>query len=317
MAKNFGASNNNTLMKIGEKSKQLSNTNMVVMLPISKILDNDDNEYLFGMEQDDIEYTAQGIKANGFKGAVEVYDLKDGTYRLFSGHIRKYAMLKNHEELIPALVYDLPSVTQQRRDLLGANLFGRKNKLDTSNPLLVARQIDYHKETLKMEGFTGNIRAELAKEFGISEGMIHNYTSVLELNPELQEKVVNGEVAVSAIASASNMSTTQQDQLVDTINSIDHDLSRDDVKTLINKVKENEPLNMEDIIDEDGVVIKDVVPDTKIGKKMSKIMDGLIHLLEEDEPIIYEDIQESIRNYNYLKGLIDDEITRLNDLTDF
>lgn len=315
MAKNFGASNNNTLKKIGEKSKQLSDTNMVVMLPITKIKDNKDNEYLFGMKQEDIEYTAQGIKDNGFKGAIEVYDLGDGTYQLFSGHIRKYAQIKNHEELIPALVYKLPSETQQRRDLLGANLFGRKNKLDTSNPILVGRQIEYHKETLKMEGYSGNVRAELSREFGISEGMVHNYLSLLELNPELQKKVENGEVAVSAIAKASTLDAEQQNQLVTTIdNNKDSDISREDIKELITQIKEEEP-----VLDENGVVVRDVIPDTKQGKKMSKIMDGIINLLEntDEKPIIYENIEQSLDNYRYLKGLIDDEIARLTDLTNF
>lgn len=190
MAIDFGkAKGSKTLKDVATKSNMMSNATMVVMIEMEKLLDNPDNEYLFGMKEEDIEYAAHGILENGFKGAIEVYDRKDGMYEIYSGHIRKYAGLRNGMKEIPCLVYPMPETeAEKRRNLLGANLFGR-NKLDSSNPILVARQIQYHEETLRLEEFKGDMRAELAKEFGISGSQIYKYQALLGLIEPLQNMV--------------------------------------------------------------------------------------------------------------------------------
>ena len=48
------------------------------MLQISHLKEYPDNEYVFGMEG--IERLANGIESNGFKGAIEVWDMGNGEY---------------------------------------------------------------------------------------------------------------------------------------------------------------------------------------------------------------------------------------------
>ena len=59
------------------------------MLDSSCLTEHPDNEYLFGMEG--IERLAEGMRKVGFKGAIEVWDMKDGTYQIYSGARRNRA----------------------------------------------------------------------------------------------------------------------------------------------------------------------------------------------------------------------------------
>lgn len=214
MAKDFSkAKASVTLKSVAEKSKMLSNTKVIVKLPVDKLVDHPDNEYLFGMKQEDIDHMAEGIAQNGFKDPIEVYDNQDGTYLIYSGHIRKYGAIKNGMTDIDAIVYDKPEENVIRRELLGANLFGR-NRIDNSDPILVARQLEYHTETLHMEGFLGNRRKQVAKEFGFkSDANVHKYIALLSLIPELQKKVSERMVSYSGISAAAQMTEKEQEQL--------------------------------------------------------------------------------------------------------
>lgn len=214
MAKDFSkAKASSTLKSVAEKSKMLGNTKVIIKLPIDKLIDHPDNEYLFGMKQEDIDHMAEGIAKNGFKDPIEVYDNQDGTYLIYSGHIRKYGAVKNGMTDIDAIVYDKPEENVIRRELLGANLFGR-NRIDNSDPILVARQLEYHTETLHMEGFLGNRRKQVAKEFGFkSDANVHKYIALLSLIPELQKKVSERIVSYSGISAAAQMTEEEQEQL--------------------------------------------------------------------------------------------------------
>lgn len=211
MAKDFSkAKASSTLKSVAEKSRMLSNTKVIVKLPVDKLLDHPDNEYLFGMKQEDIDYMAEGIAQNGFKDPIEVYDNQDGTYMIYSGHIRKYGAIKNGMTEIDAIVYEKPEENVIRRELLGANLFGR-NRIDNSDPILVARQLEYHTETLGLEGFQGNRRKQVAKEFGFkSDANVHKYVALLSLIPELQKKVSERSVSYSGISAAAQMTAEEQ-----------------------------------------------------------------------------------------------------------
>ena len=68
---------------------QKATMNDTEMLQISHLVEYPDNEYVFGMEG--IERLANAIKANGFKGAIEVWDMGDGEYMIYSGARRTRA----------------------------------------------------------------------------------------------------------------------------------------------------------------------------------------------------------------------------------
>ena len=211
------AKGSNLLKNVALKNQDMdSRTDLLIReLPCEQLLDNPQNEYLFGMTEADIEHMAEGIRENGFQGVVEVFS--DGKqYELYSGHIRKYGAVRAGLKKIPAIVKSMPEETVKRRLLLGANLYGR-NKVISSNPILTGRQLEYHKQTLVMEGFKGNMRAQLAKEFGISEAQVHRYMAILALNEELQETASAGIVPFTLLSEAKNLTDEEQNQLADKI----------------------------------------------------------------------------------------------------
>lgn len=206
------AKGNKTLQSVASKSALMKAGAVVKQLPVKELKDNPDNAYLFGMEQSDIEHTALGIKVNGFKGAINVYSCPDGTYEVYSGHIRKYAAIEAGLETIPCLVEPEPEETVKRRQLLGANLYGR-NKVQSDNPMLVARQIHYHRETLEKEGFKGDTREQIAVDFRISASQVYKYESLLKLEPELQKIVAERKAPWSYLYNAKALSREEQEQL--------------------------------------------------------------------------------------------------------
>lgn len=221
----FGkAKGSNLLKNVALKNQDMDSKSDLVIkeLPCDQLHDNPDNEYLFGMNDDDIEHMAEGIRENGFQGVVEVFS--DGkSYELYSGHIRKYGAMKAGLTKVPAIVKPMPEETVKRRLLLGANLYGR-NKISSSNPILTGRQLEYHKETLTKEGFKGNVRAQLSKEFGISEAQVHRYMALLSLSDDLQEIAAAGLVPFTLLSEAKGLSEKDQADLYNRINDVSYNL---------------------------------------------------------------------------------------------
>lgn len=243
MARDFKSGRNSILKKIAE-NKALDDA--PVIISIDKLKEHPDNEYLFGMQG--IHHMAEGIKKNGWKGAIEVWDNGDGTYTIYSGHRRVFAMLELGYDSIRCFVYPKPEKeTVQRRELLGANLFGR-NSVNANDPIHTARQIAYHRATMEMEKANGeyeggsDTRGELAKDFGISSSQIYKYESLLSLTTELQEKVEQGEIPLAQASSMAVMEEEKQELCWDAIcelkNKLGEDkVSRDDVQKVVNHVK--------------------------------------------------------------------------------
>ena len=233
---------------------------MVTQVDIESLVDNPDNEYLFGMKEEDIEHTARGIKDNGFMGAINVYKMESGQYEIYSGHIRRYAAERVGMKKIPCLIEPMPDKeTTKRRQLLGANLYGR-NRITSSDPILVARQLEYHKRTLEMEDFKGDMREQLALEFGISGSQVYKYQCLLGLTGELQEMVSSGIVPYSAIYAVKSLNEKEQNEIAEKIKGVHGEqntpLTREQVKQILVKEQEHAPIpgqiSVEEYIEECG-----------------------------------------------------------------
>lgn len=232
MAANFeNAKGSKLLQEVAMKNSALNNGTIIVPVEIEKLHDNPDNAYLFGMEREDILHTAEGIKLNGFHGAIEVFDTGKGFYEIYSGHIRKYGAIEAGMKKIPCFISQMPDPAQKRRLLIGANLYGR-NKIKSNNPILTGRQLAYHKATLKMENFKGDIREQLAKEFGISGSQVHKYMALTELIDPLQEIIGKGLVPFSLMYSAKTFSEADQEKLYECLMEI---------------LRDHEPLNQQEV----------------------------------------------------------------------
>lgn len=91
---------NTTLKKIGNKQCTMEDTRIQ---DSSCLVEHPDNEYLFGMEG--IDRLAESMKRVGFKGAIEVWDRKDGTFPLYSGARRNRANTLLGNTQIKTFVY--------------------------------------------------------------------------------------------------------------------------------------------------------------------------------------------------------------------
>lgn len=253
MARDIHSGRNTTLKKIANKQYTMEDTRM---LDSSCLVEHPDNEYLFGMEG--IDRLAEGMKRVGFKGAIEVWDMKDGTFLIYSGARRNRANTLLGNAQIKAFVYPYPeSETERRRELLGANIYGR-NAVQRDNAIYTARQINYLRETIQMERENGTYegektREELAKEFGTSPSNIYKYESLLKLNSRAQEAVAKGELQLAQGSSMSVLSDGYQDIVLDALQlmrNFNMSGARDEVQELVDYIKahEGEPVTAEDAV---------------------------------------------------------------------
>ena len=226
------------------------------MLDSSSLVEHPDNEYLFGMEG--IERLAEGMRKVGFRGAIEVWDMKDGSFLIYSGARRNRANMLLGNTRIKAFVYPYPeSETERRREFLGANIYGR-NAVQRDNAIYTARQISYLRETIQMERENGiyeggKTREELAKEFGTSSSNIYKYESLLKLNERAQEAVANGKIQLAQGSSMSVLASEYQNIVLDALQIMrDFNMTgaRDEVQELVDYIKahEGEPLTAEDAV---------------------------------------------------------------------
>lgn len=242
MARGFGSSRNNTLKVIAERRVN----DEPMMIDIDKLKEHPDNEFLFGMQG--IEHMKRGIEKNGWKGAIEVWELKDGTFLIYSGHRRVRAAKELGWTKIRCFVYPYPEREEtRRRELLGANLFGR-NSINAEDPIHTARQIAYHRKTIEMERENGiydgnsDTRAELASWFGTSDSQIYRYESLLNLEESLQDAVENKQLQFAQASSMASMSKDKQLKCFDAINELKRqrgtdNITRNDVQKIINHIK--------------------------------------------------------------------------------
>lgn len=316
------AKGNKTLQRVADKSALMKAGAVVKQLPIKELKDNPDNEYLFGMEQSDIEHTTVGIKRNGFKGAINVYSCTDGTYEVYSGHIRKYAAIEAGLETIPCLVEPEPEETIKRRQLLGANLYGR-NKIQSDNPILIARQIHYHRETLEMEGFKGDTREQIAADFRISDSQVYKYETLLKLEPELQELAADRKAPWSILYTAKSFSKEEQEKLavmiLEASETAKEPITKREVKDFMNSILSKKPVNGQLSIEDyervhgeqEGCYSDDATEDIHGNQREEFSVDENIVKSEVDEKElpsvdsvckVYKHIGDEIRNYYELKN---------------
>ncbi len=324
------AKGSKTLKAVAEKSASVGGL-VVTQVDIESLVDNPDNEYLFGMKEEDIEHTARGIKDNGFMGAINVYKMESGQYEIYSGHIRRYAAERVGMKKIPCLIEPMPDKeTTKRRQLLGANLYGR-NRITSSDPILVARQLEYHKRTLEIEDFKGDMREQLALEFGISGSQVYKYQCLLGLTGELQEMVSSGIVPYSAIYAVKSLNEKEQNEIAEKIKGVHGEqntpLTREQVKRILVKEQEHAPIpgqiSVEEYIEECGDCDLYHNPEAGDMECYPETGDTVCCIPEGDEQDsnskiptadevlqIYHEIGEGITNYYELKELLEGMMKR-------
>lgn len=199
------------------KGKEKESEVLRVDLPIDVIDPNPDNSSIFNM--DDIDALADSIKRNGFRGAIEVFQKKDGRYEILAGHRRYMAAKKIGLSRIPSLIYMQPKNEIEKRNLLiDSNIYNRE-----FTPLDRARAIKYQRDTFKMEQLDNhdlNIWDALTKHFGVGRGSISTYLSIIELIPELQEMYAHQALPVYVAPTLASKSEEMQKIISDGLRKI-------------------------------------------------------------------------------------------------
>ncbi len=155
-----------------------------ILIPLDKIVENPFNEKIFNM---DITSIKEVIEEDGFRGAIEVYDLKDGTYEISSGHRRfRAALALGHSEIL-AFVFEKPeSESEVLERLITSNLASRD-----LTPLEYANMIDvYMNRILTSEtgkNVKGGKRKHAEERFGLSGTRIQDYLAILTLPLTVQK----------------------------------------------------------------------------------------------------------------------------------
>ncbi len=266
-------------------AKRIEDGEKEVIAKIDPILidEHPDNAYLFGMPEEGIESLKKAMtQPDGSivcDAPVLVWDTGDGRYLIYSGHLRRRAFLQAGGDKIPAVIRKLPDEATQRRMLLGANIYGRNiNPVNSKDPIHTARQIQYMKVTLAMEGFRGSVREQLAMEFHTSGSTIQRYESFFKLPDSIQEKVQNGELPDTVAQAMGSMETEQITKAVDALEQLKLSeagvyFTRDNALRIVSEVKK------EGNVDQ---VVKDII---------YKNTDGL-----EDGKERGEDLEETVQN---------------------
>ena len=198
-----------TLKAAGKVNKERANTPKVEMIDVSLLDENPDNEIIFNM--DEIDRLAESIKADGFRGAVDVFKKPDGRYEISSGHRRVRAAKKIGLTEIPCFINAMPDDVVRARKLLDSNITNRVLK-----PLDYARAIEYYiNYVLKPSGFKGQVNKECASYFGISSSNVYRFRALLTMDASLQALADDVRFPYTAFASAHRLSKESQKKLAE------------------------------------------------------------------------------------------------------
>lgn len=289
-----------------------------------------DNEYLFGMPEEGIESLREAMIRNVkddeivCDAPILVWRADNGRYLIYSGHLRRRAFIAAGGKKIPAIIREMPDEMTKRRMLLGANIYGRNvNPINSKDPIHTARQILYMKETLVMEGFTGSMRDQLAKEFHTSGSTIQRYESFHKLPESVQEKVQNGDIpdtVAQAMGSMEPESIQKVESSLDRLKEKDETLfSRDNAMKIVTETKKGK--DPEEVVSEIVSERSDQIENKKesvkneetiiepIQKKKSEvetILNYFIHKLElgfEEHELHESEIEEVVKSLRQIENL--------------
>lgn len=228
---------------IAAKYQQKDAQNLNIAL--DKLVENKENEELFGgVDEESIQNLAGGIKKDGFRGVINVWDKRDGTYEIYSGHRRVRALkMIGYKQLIPCVVSPYPEKeTDRQRLLLAFNIHSRGSiyAAASGKSIYITRQINLLKSILKKEGFTGNVLNEIASEFGTSVTTVKRYMRLNDCTGAVIEAESEGIIPLSIASTMSTLSAPIQDKTIAMIKeAVDNgrEFSRNELTDFIKNIK--------------------------------------------------------------------------------
>ena len=204
-----------------ERSKDVVGT--VVNIPLSQLHDFPDHPFKV-RDDEKMEETVESVKAYGVLVPAIVRQRPDGEYEIISGHRRKRASELAGLSELPAIVRDL--------DDDAATIIMVDSNLQRENILPSERAAAYKMklEAIKRQGARRDLTSpqvaakfraddEVAKAAGVSGDTVRRFIRLTELQPELQEMVDTGKIAMTPAVEISYLKPKEQELLLETIDS--------------------------------------------------------------------------------------------------
>ena len=204
-----------------ERSKDVVGS--IVNIPLSQL--HDFPNHPFKVRDDEkMQETVESVKAYGVLVPAIVRQRPDGEYEIVAGHRRKRASELAGLNELPAIVRDL--------DDDAATIIMVDSNLQRENILPSERAQAYKMklEAIKRQGerrdltspqVAAKFRAddEVAKAAGVSGDTVRRFIRLTELQPELQEMVDSGKMAMTPAVELSYLKPEEQSLLLETIES--------------------------------------------------------------------------------------------------
>ena len=202
-----------------ERSKDV--VGAIVNIPLSQL--HDFPNHPFKVRDDEkMQETVESVKAYGVLVPAIVRQRPDGEYEIVAGHRRKRASELAGLSELPAIVRDL--------DDDAATIIMVDSNLQRENILPSERAQAYKMklEAIKRQGerrdltspqVAAKFRAddEVAKAAGVSGDTVRRFIRLTELQPELQEMVDSGKMAMTPAVELSYLKPKEQELLLETI----------------------------------------------------------------------------------------------------
>lgn len=203
-------------------SKETSNTESIINIPIDKLKDFADHP--FSVRDDGaMQQTVESIREYGVLVPAIARPLEDGTYELIAGHRRKHACEVAGIKTMPVIVRDVDRNTATII-MVDSNL-QRENILPSERAKAYKMKLDAIKRQGARHDLTSTQLAQklsvekVAEEAGTSKDQIRRYIRLTELDPELQKMVDEGKIAMTPAVEISYLKPDEQKLLIETIDS--------------------------------------------------------------------------------------------------
>ena len=212
-----------------ERSKDVVGS--IVNIPLSQL--HDFPNHPFKVRDDEkMQETVESVKAYGVLVPAIVRQRPDGEYEIVAGHRRKRASELAGLSELPAIVRDLDddaatiimvdSNLQRENILPSERAQAYKMKLEAikrqgARTDLTSRQLGEKSE--KPNWSVSQVASQVAKDAGDSERQVQRYIRLTELQPELQEMVDSGKMAMTPAVELSYLKPEEQSLLLETIES--------------------------------------------------------------------------------------------------
>ena len=207
-----------------ERSKDVVGT--VVNIPLAQL--HDFPNHPFKVRDDEkMEETVESVKAYGVLVPAIVRQRPDGEYEIVSGHRRKRASELAGLNELPAIVRDLDddaatiimvdSNLQRENILPSERAAAYKMKLEAIKRQGERRDLTCAQVGHKLDGKKSVQR--VAEDAGECKTQVQRYIRLTELQPELQEMVDTGKIAMTPAVEISYLKPKEQELLLETIGS--------------------------------------------------------------------------------------------------